>query len=233
MRDVHAGGTAKRPFFADDEFERIAQEELLGAGLLPSEPQAVRVERFIEKRFRVTPQYEALTPGLLGYTEFGPEGVRAIIVSRDLSEDGARVAERRINTTLAHEAGHGLLHTHLFVLDSFPRDLFENAEDVGSTRILCRQENEESVPRRKYDGRWWEVQANRMMGALLLPRKLVGTALTDLMVARGALGALVLPDDVREEAKHRLSDAFDVNPIVAQIRMNQLYPLADGHQLTL
>ena len=234
MKTFRQGAFANRPFFTDDEMERTATEELRAAELLPSSPSAIRIERFVEKRFGSScVRYEALDRGILGYTQFGPSGVEAIIVSRALSEDGSRVAERRINTTLAHEAGHGLLHAHLFMLDSFPISLFDSAEDVTQTRILCRDDTDPSERPRRYDGRWWEFQANRLMGALLLPRPLVHTCLEGLLVREGALGAGLLLDGFRPTAAGLLSEVFDVNPAVAKIRIDTLYPKRDSSQLTL
>lgn len=232
MRSTRSRAAPSRPFFTDDQMEQTATEELRAAGLLPTSPQAIRIDRFVEKRFGKCIQYEPLGHGILGYTVFGPKGVQAIVVSRALSEEGRRVAERRINTTIAHEAGHGLLHAELFVLDSFPISLFENAGDVTSTRILCREERRSSVGPKRYDGRWWEFQANRMMSALLMPRELVRLALQDLITHQGGLALTVLPDSERQHATRLLADVFDVNPIVAEIRLQGLYPVTDGDQLT-
>ena len=233
MKEVRGRGGVSRPFYSDADFERIAEEELRAQGLLPTTPGPIRIERFVEKRFGITPEYEELPRGVLGYTEFDSSGVRAVFVSRTLSEVGGKVQERRINTTLAHEAGHGLLHAHLFALDSFPRSLFEDSEDVDPQRILCREEREASSALRGYDGAWWEVQANRMIGGLLLPRSLVREALDDLFASRGGIGARSLPNDQRLVAETRLSTLFDVNPRVAQLRIRRLYPPADEAQLTL
>ncbi len=235
MRTIRSTGPfGSRPFFTDNEIERTAAEELHSAGLLPSSPEAIRIERFVEKRFGLScVRYEGLEGGVLGYTQFGPNGVEAIIVSRALSEERSRVAERRINTTLAHEAGHGLLHAHLFILDSFPLSLFGSAGDVTPTRILCRDEPVESERARRYDGRWWEFQANRMMAALLLPRPLVRVCLQDLLIRHGTLGSELLPESSKPTAIRRLADVFEVNPIAAQIRVTTLYPEKDSGQLTL
>ena len=235
MKSIRSKGQfGTRPYFTDDEMERTATEELRAASLLPSSPEPIRIERFVEKRFGLAcVRYEPLEGGILGYTEFGPKGVEAIIVSRALSEEGSRVAERRINTTLAHEAGHGLLHAYLFILDSFPRSLFENAADVTPTRMLCRDELLEPERPRRYDGRWWEFQANRMMGALLLPRPLVRICLQDLLAEDGMLGPESLPERAKPAAVRRLSDVFEVNPVVARIRIATLYPAKDPGQLTL
>ncbi len=67
MRTFHSkGSTTGRPFFTDDEMERTATEELRAVELLPASPQAIRVERFVEKRFGKCIQYEPLDRGGLG-----------------------------------------------------------------------------------------------------------------------------------------------------------------------
>jgi hypothetical protein len=227
------GGT-KRPYFTDREFERIAEEALASVELLPSSPGPVRIDRFIEKRFGVTPRFEPLPDGLLGLTRFTGQGeVNAVIVARQLSDAESRVAERRINTTLAHEGGHGLLHASLFAVDRFPRDLFEGSEDVEPNRILCRDEGVDPGPHQGYRGEWWELQANRMIGALLLPKGLVGSCIEDLIELRGLLERAVLPVAARDSAVARLSEVFDVNAVVARLRIERLFPEEDREQLTL
>src|SRR2546422_283147 len=143
MRSYRAtsGPFAERPYYELNEIERICADELDGVGLYPSRPEPVRVERFIEKRFNVSATYEELPAGVLGYTRFNRDGVEAIVVSCALCEEGSRAAERRINTTLAHEGGgHGLLHAYLFAVGTDTGSLFEGNKDIGSTRILCRDD---------------------------------------------------------------------------------------------
>jgi hypothetical protein len=215
---------AERPYFTDDEIEQTATRELLDAGLLPTSPAAIRIERFVEKRFNIgAVRYEALPDGVLGFTQFGTNGVEAIVVSTVLSEEESRVAERRINSTIAHEGGHALLHAHLFFLDSFPRSLFDDERDVSPTKVLCRDLPRASEANR-YNGCWWEYQANRMMGALLLPRALTIACVRRLTVERGVLGRTVLPHKSRRRAALLLADTFDVNPRLAELRVETLYP---------
>ena len=232
-----SGPFAERPFYELKEIERICAEELHGVGLYPARPEPVRVERFIEKRFHVSPTYEELPDGVLGYTRFNRDGVEAIVVSCALCEEGTRAAERRINTTLAHEGGgHGLLHTYLFVLGADTHSLFEGNADVGSMRILCRHDaaaGEGQRVRRVYRGCWWEFQANQAMGALLLPRTLVERCLEAVLQRRGVLGRPVLPNARRQQAVSLVADVFDVNPIVARIRLGDIYPEHEERQLTL
>lgn len=228
------GPFSERPYYTDEEIERLASEELRAVGLLPSSPGRVRVERFIEKRFGVTPRYDPLPESVLGLTRFGQSGVEQVIVSRALTEERTTIAERRINTTLAHEAGHGLVHAHLFALGEFNHSLFDEDEDAQPGKVLCRDDGIEGGGdrSRRYDGRWWEYQANRVMGALLLPRELVREAVKEFLVAKGSLGMMALPDATRERAARQLSEVFDVNPVVGRIRLSQLYSPEDRDQLT-
>jgi len=47
------GPFTERPYFDEKEIESICLDELGKLGLLPKEPTAIRVERFVEKRFGV------------------------------------------------------------------------------------------------------------------------------------------------------------------------------------
>jgi hypothetical protein len=233
------GPFAERPFFSAQEVERICEDELRKSGLYPDSPQSIRIERFVEKRFQVRPIYEDLPTGVLGYTEFGPSGVVAVYVSRALAEEGTKVAERRLNTTFAHEAGHGLLHTHLFVLEpTHVPHLFGDGVDRVTPRILCRdgdvghRESRSDRPK-GYDGRWWEVQANMVIGALLLPRALVVRALDPFLESTGKLGTKTLNGSRMSQAVKSLADVFDVNPVVAQIRVTEIFGARDERQLAL
>lgn len=238
MKTVRAksGPFAERPYYELGEIERICTEELLAVGLYPTRPEPVRVERFIEKRFHISPAYETLPKGVLGYTRFNGDGVEAIVVSRALCDEGGRTAERRVSTTLAHEgAGHGLLHAYLFVVDTPATSLFDQGADVGSGRILCRDDSvgdRGKDVRPSYSGRWWEFQANQAMGAFLLPRRLVEESLERMLERRGTLGHPVLPAASRTRAAGLLAQVFDVNPVVARIRLCELYPEHEERQLT-
>lgn len=214
-----------QPHFKLSEIERICSSELKRVALMPSEPQAVRIERFIEKRFGISPSYETLPAGVLGFTEFGPNGAAAIVLSRTFDDaHGDVVQERRLRTTLAHEAGHGLLHAHLFALGEKPASLFDT--DENEPTILCRDVFGESAQQKKYDGRWWEFQANRAMASLLMPRSLVATAAGNFLTPTGLLGIPVLESANRKAAESALAEIFDVNPVVARYRLEDVFPSA-------
>jgi hypothetical protein len=192
----------------------------------------VRIERFIERRFRICPIYEELPAGILGLTRFGPNGVEEMKISRALADEGTTTAARRITTTLGHEGGHGLLHAHLFVVGASARRLFDDPEALDAPLILCRDEVARA-PGRQYDGRWWEYQANQAMAALLLPRPLVERSLAPFLVSQGGLGTTVIDEGRREEAVRALADVFEVNPVVARLRLDGLRGRNEGRQLAL
>jgi hypothetical protein len=69
-----AGPFSERPYYTQREIEEICGTELSGAGCLPGVPEPIRIDRFIEKRFGITHEYDDLGAAILGYTRFGPEG---------------------------------------------------------------------------------------------------------------------------------------------------------------
>ena len=72
-----------------------------------------------------------------------------------------------------------------------------------------------------------------MIGALLLPRLLAIQALEPLLTFRGQFGIGILEREKREAAAQSLAEVFDVNPSVARIKVEQIYPESEGSQLTL
>jgi hypothetical protein len=233
MKSVPArrGPFQKRPHYSLHEIEQLCGDALRSAGLFPSEPGPVRIERFIEKRFGISPAYDDLPLGVLGFTKFGSHGVEAVVVAKEFEDtDESQAAERRLRTTLAHEAGHGLMHAHLFALGERPASLFG---DSAGPEILCRDVDGVGSGGHGYDGRWWEFQANKAIGALLLPQKLARAAVRPFLEQQGLLAEDVLPDAKREGAINALSDIFDVNPVVARYRLVDLFGTKKSPQLSL
>lgn len=233
MRHVRAtkGPFAERPYYSEEEIESLCADELRAQQLLPSKPEPIRIDRFIEKKFQVVAEYEDLGEGILGITEFSATGVRAIVVARSLDEQMTEIAERVIRTTLAHEAGHGLLHAHMFAID-MPRPLFADFSNPDNPKVLCRGRMD-ATKSDSYKGEWWEYHANRAMAALLLPKNLVDMALEPYFAARGSMGVTAFDHSRREDAARLLSTVFNVNPAVARIRLSTMYSGADSGQMNL
>ena len=225
------GPFQERPHFDPGEIDRMCVVELRKSGLYPAQPEAIRIDHFIEKRFGSPHDYEDLPTGVLGYTKFGKKGVERIVISSELAEDGSDVARRRERATMAHEAGHGLLHAHLFAVETPASTLF-GKDNCSGSQILCREViGDQSASRPKPS--WSEYQANRAIGGLLLPRKLVMAALQGYMVPTGALGGSVLDPARKADAERTLSTVFDVNPIVAKIRLEDLFAPENSGQMLL
>ena len=239
MIRTNKGPFAKRPFFEKDEIDTIASDELRMVGLLPEEPAPIRIERFIEKSFGIVPTYQDLPSDLLGFTRFTVNGCEEIVVSKALSEEGSDVAERRLNSTLAHEAGHALLHSQLFadLHRSTPTKRITDDVKINRKTILCRKVTEgvSDSPgnRSNYDGQWWEYQANLMIGTLLIPRPLLRRALVPVLSPVGMLGFEAMDPGNRDLATSIAASVFEVNPVVARIRVDEVFPPNSEGQLTL
>jgi hypothetical protein len=226
------GPVREQPFFKQQEIEDICISELQKLNFLPKKPEPIRIDRFIEKRFNITPRYEDLNDGILGFTKFGSNGVEEIYIAKSLEMEGTEVSDRRVRTTLAHEAGHGLLHSYIFALGKGVPSLFNN-EQPDEPKILCREVVGTPSISRRYDGRWWEYQANKMMASLLLPLPLVHEVVKEFLEAKGFFGGGILSEVRRAEAESKLAEIFNVNPIVARLRLQELYPLTNSKQLSL
>lgn len=225
------GKFSERPFFTDEDVERICSDALRLSELMPAQPEKVRIDRFVEKHFKVGISYESLiNEGILGYTTFGPSGVVSVHI--DDPVDRTVSAERRVRSTLAHEAGHGLMHPHLFCAEFNHRSLFGNDPDVSQEKVLCR-DGDSSSQRSGYGGRWWELQANMAIGALLMPRELLTSAMEPYLEGTGFFQRISLNEDRREDAVRAAADIFDVNPAVARIRIEKLFKKNNSRQLTL
>lgn len=231
MRTVRrsAGQFASQPFYTSDEMDRMCREALLATDLMPAKPAPVRIDRFVEKRFGCTPEYVDLPSGVLGFTEFSRDGVKRIVIAESLDADPSSVAKRRERSTLAHEAGHGLFHGHLFLLEEHP-SLLPRAGAKPS--IMCREEANEPVRRRPTTS-WHEYQANQAIGGLLLPRALVRQVAATYLESDGLIGAPKLPSVARRTLVEELMGTFDVNRPVAAIRVDELFPVAQAGQISL
>lgn len=144
-------------FLSQDEMDALCENALLSTGLLPKNPEPIRIDRFIEKKFKIDVTYLDLPQGVLGYTKFSPNGVEEITIDKSFDNIGTVVAERRMRTTLAHEAGHGLIHASLFAVQNDTKTIFGDKYD-GTPRIMCRDINDSSSSTPK-KGEWYQVSA--------------------------------------------------------------------------
>jgi hypothetical protein len=211
-------------YFEDlGEIDEICLEALKIQSLLPSRPAPIRIERFVEKQFKTPLIYEDLGPEYLGCTIFNSSGaVEAILISRSLEEQNTMPARRRVRSTVAHEAGHGLLHGSLF-MESNSADLLNGTVGKNHRRILCRSEDILVDTQRSYAGRWWEFQANQAIGSLLLPRLLMNAFLDQSGITPASVESRILTSAERDLFVKKAAVIFDVNPVVVRIRLDSLF----------
>lgn len=211
-----------RLVYSSQEIDSICEEALRAVGLLPTEPGPIKVDRFLEKYFRVPVLYEEIGEGVIGCTVFDRSGaVTGFIISPSVEADGTQSGERRARSTLAHEGGHGLLHPRLFISDVTTGSLIKS-EVEQRPRILCRQNDVAAAKAKPYDGRWWEWQANRAIAGLLMPKRLVTKTVAPFLDTTKLMPDL--PESQRESVARELAAIFDVNPAVARIRIEEMYP---------
>jgi len=110
-------------------------------------------------------------------------------------------------------------------------DLFQKADIQQKEKVLCRGDLEGSS-RSGYNGEWWEFQANRAIGSLLLPRALAERALKPFIIDVGKMGFKIFDRMRTEQAARSLGETFDVNPAVARVRIDQIFPLKPVGQMT-
>jgi len=221
-----------RLWFDPGEIGDICQDALYTAGCMPEGVAPVEIDLFIEKRFSCPVEYVDLKGGIIGCTQFDDAGtVRRVMASNAHFElENKTVGERWVRATLAHEAGHGLLHGELFSRASSESEVAGTNYDFVNKRVMCRAHDQRGNSK-NYDGRWWEWQANRAIGGLLMPRDLVDRWLREegLVTFTDSgpmtLGPLLdgpIPTARREDLRNSLADALEVNEAVVAIRMHTL-----------
>jgi hypothetical protein len=215
-----------RLIYEPQEIDLICEDALRTEKLLPKTPEPIKVDLFLERYFRVRLAYEDLGTEIMGCTVFNTTGaVTGFIISTRIEEDGKKSSERRARSTIAHEGGHGLLHSRLFMADTSTGSIFGKTQPQ-QPKIMCRPTDIRAAGSnaKAYDGKWWEWQANRAIAGLLLPKKLVHTCVSDLLISKGITPEL--PATKKAEAENLLADTFDVNPVVARIRLQEMFPVS-------
>lgn len=235
MNSTRTGLVRKLPFFKIQTLEKIATGDLHSAGLLPGEPGPINVELLVERLFGLEPVYRDLGPGILGCIRFSASKPEEIAIHEALTDlNGGPTLEHRFRSTLAHEIGHGRLHA------GFYAELMRNQatgcapELVGTPEtprpsIACRASDIRDGESTQQPGladweRILEWQANRYMGALLAPARLVSLAVRDALEQRDPHTILRLSERQRTALAPSISQLLNVSRQLATIRLSELFP---------
>lgn len=168
----------QRLWFKPGEIDDWMEVELRKANLYPTaEKPQVDIESFVSGLDVDLDQYCPLPETVLGKTEFEAGKRTKVLINRALTmvavddADAARWLRSKWRMTMAHEASHVLLHKNLFPTNAGQLSLFDFEGDdsnFGANRHFhCLERN---LAQGGSD--WREVQANKGMAALLMPKVL-------------------------------------------------------------
>ena len=185
MRWYRANDGSQQLYIKDATLEEIAESELRRAGLMPvPDRPVVDIEAFIERHLGADLDPGAvLEPSILGLTELRAGTRPRVLVNRDLTDAALEIDAYsgtlgRWRATLAHEAAHVLLHGFIFELNADQTTLFSTGTSEADGRLFrCLKREVLFVGRFSRDPR--EVQANKGMAALLMPKGLFGSMARD------------------------------------------------------
>ena len=226
MKKFRARDGTDRLWFETWEIEAICDEELRKSNLAPSpENPIVEIERLVEQHLRAQLDLTAPLPaGVLGQTSFDRTGPIVVAVNRELTEEMEELATTgslgRWRATLAHEAGHVILHRHLYYIDPRQGQLLEtHAEAPTLMRCLSRD-----VSFASGSSDWREVQANQAMAALLMPQDLFLQLAKKLCGEQsfGATRKIQQDSPLATSLTKSMADAFAVSRTAAAIRLSTL-----------
>jgi hypothetical protein len=220
----------ERLWLEPSEIETIMEDELRKGDLLPSiDHPVVEIEGFIEAHLQAElDQYADLNPDVLGVTEFRPGKPPRVLINKDLTGSAMDAdwvppgIEGRWRATLGHESVHVVLHRALFELNSDQGSLFgTEAPPSGTQRMMRCLKREVAFGARGSD--WREVQANRGMAALLMPRVLFLPGAKAEIRERGVTGGrLAAGSQTVLDVAQRLAERFAVSRQAAAIRLTTL-----------
>ena len=243
MREYRGSDGERRVWYEPSEIDRIMTDELATASLLPDparEDVSVDVEAFVERHLGLPlDQYAALDADVLGVTHFASGTKPRIEVNRNLTGAALDCEEEtpgtigRWRATVAHEVGHVLLHRHLYEIDAMQPCLFSN-DQIGSapspTLMRCLKRDV------RYSGGsdWREFQANRAIGALLMPSPVINTVVAAEAKRLRLRPQRLSPDSSdADELVRAVARRFTVSRAAARIRLDDMRVIAQRGQPSL
>jgi hypothetical protein len=221
VREYRSADGARCLWYDEDEIEQIMEDELRRAGLLPTpDSSVVDLEAFLEGHLKVTfDQYAALPAEVLGLTEFDPRRAPTVRINRVLTGTAMDSdwcppgIEGRWRATVAHEAAHVILHRILYDEALNQASLF-TADSTAAPAPKLQRCLKRDLSHRRGNADWREVQANRGMAALLMPKR-------QFTKAARAVGVGSTSEEI-DAACRALASQFGVSRQATTIRLNTL-----------
>ncbi len=223
MHVIASADGRRRIWYREDEIERLATGQLQAAGLLPtaSEPR-VDIEALVERHLGAVVDYGVpLPPELLGFTEFTRPprvGISRALTDAATRPDAPLSLVGRWRATLAHEAAHVMLHAPLYAPPEAQPGL-PHVLPIRCSRPAVDGAAGDVIRIRD----WREVQANKGMAALLMPKQLFEPrAMAAFEARRRFLPALPAAHHDVEPVVRFLAALFEVSQASARIRLMTL-----------
>ena len=231
MRQTYHRGSLLplRYHYSRPDIESIATTELRKHKCLPDAPGEIPLEDFLMARHDgLNAQPAPFGPDIMGLADLLEPAHPAIFISTSVM-DGP---EHRYRSTLAHEIGHVLLHSHLYLEEDFRMALTRYRRgDATDHTITCFHRDLQEAPGGRYNPddpfAHIEFQANVCMAALLVPRPLVKKCVvswTSNRPLRGGGYETVFDESRRREAVTCISTTFNVSPTLASFRLQEIHP---------
>lgn len=214
-----------RLWFDDDEIERLVEDELRRANLMPTLSSPVTdLERFVESYLGCPlDQYGDLPSDVLGVTAFRRGEKPAITINKSLTgsaldeDDSPPGILGRWRATLAHEACHVLLHRILYELDPHQGELFSSTAEAQPQLMRCLKRDVGYAAR---NADWREVQANKGMAALLMSARLFKRVVRQEVQALGiSLSSLTPGAPTTAVLVRRVAQQLGVSRQATEIRL--------------
>lgn len=218
----------QRLWFKPGEIDDWMEIELRTAGLYPTaDNPIVDIESFVSGLDVDLDQYAPLPETVLGETRFEPGKRTKVRINRTLTqlaidEEGAeRWLRSKWRMTMAHEGTHALLHKGLFPSDTRQQSLFALEDESSPDRDKSYRCLERNLTHGGSD--WREIQANKGMAALLMPKALF-LSLCQLERERlfGESKPIFKESAEASRLAKTLGKLFDVSVQSVQIRLEEL-----------
>lgn len=225
-------------YYSNMEIEERMEAALRRSGLIPTlEAPVTPLDRFIEQYLGVVlDEWAELDADLMGQTDFTDRPIR-ISINRRLTEEADHPGchpglKGRRRATLAHEAAHVLLHEPLCPSQHPDQENLFEEEPPSSKRCLQRCFARDIFPS---PGRppsdWREVQANKGMAALLMPRPVFCEAACQQIRQAGWSEDQIFQDSPEAQILTvELARFFQVSRQACEIRLRTLNFLHDRSQ---
>lgn len=219
-----------RPYYTDDELERICEDEITtflrerhGTVTFPVSTSDLTI--LVEQHVADLDNGCDLPDGQDGYTDFFPRARPEVKIASRLQQE---YLENRLRTTLTHEHGHVRLHGFLFQLDDGLQQLFDGKPEQVQSR--CKRE---TIEGRAPATDWMEWQAGFACGALLMPKTALMATVNRFRTDQNIFGQIGIATDAGRALITKVTQEYRVSREAATVRLKERKVLVEQPSASL